>query len=350
MRAVWIVTIFFGALLLFLVQPLVGRLLLPRLGGTPAVWNTCMMFFQALLLAGYAWAHLLSRWSIRAQVIGHVAALLVGVLTLPIALRVTGTPPTNGSPITWLLLALLGAVALPFFALSANAPLLQRWFAGTDDPRAGDPYFLYAASNAGSLVGLLGYPLLVEPLLALGAQRGTWIGGYAACALATVVCGVLVLRRGVARAAPDLAATPPTTAPARGAVARWVLLAFVPSSLMLGVTQHLTTDVAAVPFLWAAPLALYLVTFIIAFARRALADATMTTQLFLLITIPTMLMAPRWANFPIALILLLHLGILFSGALMCHCRLAAERPHPRYLTGFYLAVAAGGALGGIFNA
>ena len=354
MRVSFIITIFVGALLLFLVQPMVGKILLPLLGGTPAVWNICMLFFQAMLLAGYAYAHLLtklrdSRW----QIVVHAIVMAAALIALPIALRSGSTAPTDGSPMMWLLGALLLSVGLPFFVVSTSSPLLQRWFATTGDPSARDPYFLYAASNAGSLLALLAYPLLVEPLLSLEDQRTTWSVGYGAFLVLTMACGVAVLRRvrsgggPVGADAPEPPAPPP---PSRRDYAKWVMLAFVPSSLMLGATQHITTDVAAIPLFWVIPLAIYLLTFVLAFSRRKIICLGLSNRMLNILTFPVLAISARWSSLPVSMILGLHFMLLFFAAMMCHGRLAESRPHPRFLTAFFLAIAVGGSLGGIFNA
>ncbi|MHC4446812.1 MAG: spermidine synthase [Planctomycetota bacterium] len=349
MRAAYIVTIFLGAGLLFLVQPMVGKLLLPLLGGTPAVWNTCMVFFQAALLAGYAYAHLLTKidrplW----QIILHGLVLAAALVALPIAVRAAEAAPAD-APIAWLLVTLTLSVGLPFFVVSTSAPLLQRWFSRTDDAAAGDPYFLYAASNAGSLLALLGYPLLVEPLLGLDAQRTVWSIGYGLFAVLTIGCGAIVIGRGRTAMA-EVAETEPAQQPSRRDYMKWIVLAFVPSSLMLGATQHITTDVAAVPLFWVVPLAIYLLTFILAFSRRQIIGADHASKLLVMVGLPALLFSVAWSRFPVALILSLHLVLLFAAAAMCHGRLADARPHPRHLTAFYLAIAVGGSLGGVFNA
>ena len=351
MRAAYTITVFLGALLLFAVQPLIGKLLLPRLGGTPAVWNTCMVFFQGALLAGYAYAHLLTKLaSTRWQVVLHGVVIAACVVALPVGLREVAAPPTDVSPIPWLVATLGLSVGLPFFVVSTNAPLLQRWFAATDDPQAGDPYFLYAASNAGSLLALLAYPLLLEPLLPLEAQRYAWTGAYVGFAVLVVLCGLIMLRRSRLPAATCVPEATPAPSPTARNYLFWLVLACVPSSLMLGVTQYITTDVAAIPLLWVVPLAIYLLTFIVAFARRHTVRPRFWSLLLVLLAIPALALAAVWTSFPVALILAMHLGLLFVAAMVCHGRLARTRPHPRYLTGFYLAIAAGGVLGGIFNA
>jgi hypothetical protein len=350
MRTAFTITIFVGAVLLFVVQPMVGKLLLPWLGGTPAVWNTCMVFFQTMLLAGYAYAHVLTRLpDSRWQVLVHLAVMTAGLAALPIALTQGSVPPAEGSPVPWLIVALLLAAGMPLFVVSANAPLLQRWFALTDDRLARDPYFLYAASNAGSLMALLAYPLLLEPALDLDQQQVVWSVGFALFVGLVISCGGLLLKRrrgdDIIAAAGDGGSGRPT----RRDYARWLLLAFAPSSLMLAVTQHITIDIAAVPLLWVVPLALYLLTFIAAFARWQPAGRNLWSRLLVIVSIPAISLAAIWATFPAALALGMHLALLFVGAMVCHGRLAATRPHPRYLTGFYLAIALGGALGGVFN-
>jgi dipeptide/tripeptide permease len=259
-------TVFLGAALLFLVQPMVSKMLLPHLGGSPAVWNTCMVFFQATLLLGYFYAHWLARRfgggvqaAIHCAMLGAVALFLPFDLTLPV-------PPTDGSPVPWLLGTLALTVGPPFFAISATAPLLQRWFSRTSHPAASDPYFLYAASNAGSLIALLAYPLAVEPHLRLFDQSRWWAFG-----LGALVGGIALCWYGYARdrnAAHPAAAEEAGTAPTIGQRARWVGYAFVPSAYLLAVTAHITIDLASAPLFWVIPLALYLLTFIFGFARR----------------------------------------------------------------------------------
>jgi hypothetical protein len=363
MLAAFSLTAFAGALLLFLVQPMVGKMLLPRLGGSPAVWNTCMLFFQAALLAGYAWAHLLARIPRQgAQIALHGALLAVAAVALASGMAAGGDPPAEGSPAAWMLLTLARTIGLPFVAVAATAPLIQKWFAGTDDRRAADPYFLYAASNAGSLLGLLAYPLLVETLFDIGRQQAMWSAGFAVLAVLIVACGVMALRRRAAaigtegdsplRGQPPRAASPrePAAAPAPASYFKYALLAFVPSSLMLAVTQHITTDVAAVPLLWVVPLAIYLLTCIFAFARHQLVGPLPWSRLLTATTIGVLAIAPTWNHIPVSVSLGMNLLLLFFGAMVCHGRLAAARPGASHLTGYYLAMAAGGACGGVFNA
>ena len=265
--------LFASAFLVFSVQPVVSRLVLPKLGGSPAVWNTCVCFFQAALLLGYGYAHLATgRLRPRAQVALHAAVLAAGLATMPLSLG-AGAPPAEASPVGWLLARLAFGVGLPFVALAATAPMLQVWFARTAHPHARDPYFLYGASNIGSLLALLGYPVLVETTLDLSDQARLWSAGFAATAASVLACGVVALRHAAAGPAPVVraaaGAAPPTAVPLAERL-RWVALAFVHSALMLAVTTHITTDIAAVPLFWVAPLAVYILTFVLALARRPL--------------------------------------------------------------------------------
>jgi predicted O-methyltransferase YrrM len=362
------VTIFLGASLLFLVQPMFARMALPLLGGAPAVWNTAMVFYQATLLAGYAYAHVTVRWlGVRRQAGLHLLILLLPILTLPIALPAGRIPPGDSSPIPWLLALLAVAVGLPFFAVSATSPVLQAWFAATGHPAARNPYVLYAASNVGSLLALLSYPLLVERLFALGVQSRLWAWGYGALVLMVAGCA-LALRRmagvradgpsgepGGARALgraddpPGLedAAVLPITAVRR---ARWLVLAAVPSSLMLSVTTYISTDIAAIPLLWIGPLGIYLLTFTLVFGRRRIVPHRVWVELLPVALLPVVLVLVARANEPLALVIPTHLVTFFVAAMVCHGELARDRPDPRHLTEFYLWLAIGGVVGGAFTA
>ena len=268
--ATFAAAIFVSAALLFMVQPMFTKMVLPRFGGAPSVWSVAIVFFQAALLAGYAYAHWLTRYAPgRTSVVIHVAVMIAACLALPLSIAAGwGRPPPVGEAF-WLIGLFTASIGLPFFALAANSPLLQAWFARTDHPAAKDPYFLYAASNVGSFLALVSYPVAVEPFVRLGDQAGFWsIGFYVLIAL-IAACGVLLWRspdRAPAAAATDGAAdaAPPTWRDA----ASWVALAAVPSGLLVAVTAHISTDVAAVPLLWVLPLALYLLTFVIVFPRR----------------------------------------------------------------------------------
>ncbi len=345
----FVATLFLSAGLMFLIEPMVAKMVLPRLGGTPAVWSTCLVFFQATLLLGYAYAHALARLlPLPGQILVHLAVLLpLAAIFLPVDLG-AGAPSPGESPAPWLLLRLACVAGLPVFAISATAPLLQSWFARLDHAAADDPYFLYAGSNAGSLLALLAYPLLVEPALPLDRQAWLWSLGFGALALGIALCAAAFRGRG------EVAVTQ------RGPLApgslrqrlRWTALAFVPSSLLLGVTTHITTDIASAPLLWVVPLILYLLTFILAFARRPpLRHATVARALPLLL-IPLVIFAAPGVPVLVSLPLLLTLTLVsfFVIGMACHGELAQQRPHASRLTEFYLFLSLGGVLGGAFNA
>jgi hypothetical protein len=349
-------TLFLSAALLFSVQLMVARMILPLLGGTPAVWNTCLVFFQVVLLAGYAYAHLLpARFGVRGQLLVHAALLLVPLLILPVSV-VGWVPPSEAAPAAWLLLLLSATTGLPFFVVSTSAPLLQQWFARTGHPASGDPYFLYAASNLGSLGALLSYPVLVEPHLGLAAQSRVWSAGYVLLALLVLACAARVWRSPVAKTAaadPEKSAAGPGPDPRglRGLARRlrWVALAFVPSSLLLGVTNYLSTDVASAPLLWVLPLALYLLSFILAFARLRLLHPVFVLLLPLGIWLLLEVSALPPNRLKMTEVAGLHLALVFVAMTVCHGELARTRPPAGRLTEFYLLLALGGALGGTFN-
>jgi hypothetical protein len=371
MSFLFAVALFVSAALLFWVQPLAGKMLLPLLGGSPAVWNTCLLFFQGVLLAGYAYALASTRWlSARAQAFLHVALLAAAALALPVGVSAaaSGGVPASGNPAAWLLKTLLLTVGPPFFALSASAPLLQKWFSQTRAPSASDPYYLYAASNAGSLLALLAFPLLLEPNLTLGTQSRAWSLAYFALIALVAACAFVALRSRAnvparsdetARDAASVEASPrdttrdastPVKAPDVRQRLRWVLLAFVPSSLVLGVTTYITTDIAAVPLLWVIPLALYLLSFVLVFARRQLLPRSVVARSLPVAAVLVVLVYLSGATRPALFLILFHLLFLFLAAMACHGQLADERPPARHLAEFYLCLAAGGALGGLFNA
>ncbi len=340
------VAIFVAAALLFLVQPMVGKMILPRAGGSPQVWNTSLVFFQTALLGGYLYAHLSVRWlGVRRQALAHLLVLALPLLVLPVALP-PGSPPVTGGQSWWVLVTLTVAVGLPFFALSAASPLLQRWLAATDHEHAHDPYFLYAGSNAGSLLGLLVFPLALEPLLPLGTQTRLWAGAYVVfVALAAACALVVVLRRSPAPA------TPVETGAGDPAVSSrdrffWIVTAAVPSALLLGVTQYLTSQIAPISLLWVLPLAVYLATFIVAFARRRLVSPERLSRLLAIATVVVALVLLARIVDPQWVVALLHLMVLALAALLCHVRLADARPPTSHLTEYYLLISTGGALGG----
>lgn len=343
-------TLFISAGLMFLVEPMVAKMVLPRLGGSPAVWSTCVVFFQATLLLGYGYAHALTRLLPRsAQILVHAAVLLLAALALPLDLG-AGAPLPGDSPSLWLLIRLVLVAGPPVFAISATAPLLQSWFAWLDHEAAGDPYFLYACSNVGSLLALLAYPLLVEPALPLDRQAWLWSCGSGALALGIALCaGAIVCdgRRGIE--------VLPRDALAPGRLRErltWIALAFVPSSLLLGVTTHITMDIAAVPLLWVVPLMLYLLTFILTFARRPPLRQPTMAWLMSRSLIPLALFWTPGGELvtPVWVLLALNLGCLFAVGMVCHGELARQRPPTARLTEFYFLLSVGGVLGGVFNA
>ena len=354
MQLLFALTLLVSATLLFLIEPMFAKMVLPRLGGSPAVWNTCMVFYQAVLLAGYLYAHLTIRWlGVRRQAAFHVLVLLLPLMVLPIMVRDAWTPATSSvHPIAVLLLLLSLSVGLPFLVVSASAPMLQSWFSETGHPAAKDPYFLYAASNLGSMVALLGYPLLIEPTLRLAQQSWTWTAGYGLLVLLTAACAVILWRS--PRPAEATAATEPEEGESGGVTLgrrmRWLALSFVPSSMLLGVTTYISTDIAAVPLVWVIPLVLYLLTFVLVFARRRLLPhpAMLVVQPFLLVFVAAAYY--QWASGWTAARFGLHLAVFFVTAMVCHGELAADRPAARRLTEFYLWMSLGGVLGGLFNA
>lgn len=346
-------TTFVSATLLFLVQPMVAKMLLPELGGSAAVWNTASVFFQAVLLAGYAFAHVtLRHLGPRRQPLLQLGAIACGLIVLPIAVPGGWHPPTTGSPNGWTLLVLGAMVGLPFFVLSTVSPTMQRWFSATDHPQADDPYFLYAAGNVGSLVALLAYPLLLEPGLALDLQSRIWTIGYLTFAVLAALCAVAT------RTATRRRATPAPSAEAGPAVAdevrpplpwstrlRWIGFAAVPSALLLGVTRHISSEVAAMPLLWVAPLALYLGTFVVAFGKRPDRAVDIASRAVKLLVVPLALsFYGLLSSLPVSLAL--NLGLFFAAALVAHGRLSQERPAPARLTDFYLMLSVGGVVGG----
>lgn len=345
-RWLFAVTILAGSFLLFLVQPMVARMALPRLGGAPNVWNSAMLVYQALLLGGYAYAHALSRLPLGRQAAIHLVLLLAAALTLPIALPGIA-PPVPGSEAVWVPWLLILTIGPLFFVVSAQAPLMQRWFAM--HPQAGNPYPLYAASNLGSFAGLLAYPLLAEPLLPLGDQSSAWAIGYGA--LIVLVALVALARRGVpvAPQAQSAALGSSIPAPTRRQMALWLALSAVPSGLMLSTTTHLTTDIFAMPLLWVIPLGLYLLSFSIAFAARRGLAATLTA-LAPLILCADGAIAMVAVERPGMMAAIASLVLLFAVSVALHARLYETRPEPARLTQFYLIMSAGGALGGLFTA
>jgi hypothetical protein len=347
------ITLTLSAFLLFLVQPLIGRVLLPKVGGSAATWTVCMLFFQLALLAGYAYAHL-SATRLR-QAIGvrvHLLLLTVGGVLLFTSAFSDARPPDGVSDIgaiAWLLGYLVTTCGAPFVLVAAHAPLLQRWFSQTTDAEARDPYFLYAASNAGSFAALLSYPFAVEPLLTLGEQQRFWQGGYWLLAGCVAICGLIASRHTAPRPTPSASDEVADPSPTGAERARWVLLAAVPSSLVLGLTTYISTELAPVPLFWVAPLAIYLATFVVAFSKRATTSSPWPARLLPIVALPVAMSALRLPPRALWLSIPCHLGFLALAALVCHTRLARERPAASRLTEFYLWISVGGAIGGLWN-
>jgi len=361
LAVIFTATIFLSATLLFSVQPMFTKLILPLLGGASNVWNTAMVFFQAMLLGGYIYAHLISKYlPVKAQIAVHSFVTLAGFIFLPLAVPEAVVLPESGMPTFWLL-GLFGiTVGLPFFALSANAPLLQRWFSLTDHRDADDPYFLYSASNAASLIILCAYPLIIEPNTRLGGQTFSWAVGYAAL-LGMLLLTAFALTRRLAPVSEVVISEAKVVKAGWKQKAFWIFLAFLPSSLMLGVTSFMTNNIASTPFLWIMPLALYLLTFVIVFANKPLVTANRLSKLFpwvviagLFLIFPTLTfnflgLRVSTAMGPIIKIPLLLL-VYFLISLYCHSILVEKRPDVSGLTEFYILMSVGGVLGGIFNA
>jgi hypothetical protein len=345
---VFAAAIFLSAALLFAVQPMFTKMVLPRLGGTPSVWSVAMVFFQAVLLAGYAYAHALTKYLPgRRSIVVHLVVMCAATLFLPLAIASWwGRPPADATAALWLLGLFAVSIGLPFFALSANGPLLQAWFARTDHPSAANPYFLYAASNIGSFLALISYPFAMEPLTTLGEQTRGWAILFLALIALIAWCGVLMLRspRADVLAVQATSEPPPTWRNA----ARWVALAAVPSALLISVTSHISTDIAAAPFMWVIPLALYLATFVIVFQTRPILrhDWMVAIEpMFIVALVGIIVLDIR--QYVLAL-LALNVVAFFVITLVCHGELSRSRPAAQHLTAFYMWMSAGGVIGGIF--
>jgi len=355
--SLFISALFLSAFLMFAVQPLFSKMVLPRFGGSPSVWTVALFFFQAALFVGYLYAHALMRWFIpKHAVIVHVCNLLVAAIFLPIGIAEGWSSPPDEGARLWLLGLFAVSIGLPFFALSGNAPLLQAWFSRSGHRHAKDPYFLYGASNVGSLFALLSYPILFEPNFTLSSQSELWSVGYMVLLILVAACSLLMLiqRRDPIASVDNRASIAAlnismNAAPAWHERISWVGLAFVPSGLLVSVTNHISTDVAAVPFLWVLPLALFLLTFIITFQKRPIIKhpwmlaVQPTAIIVVVISIALPKMSSNWL-----LLLAIHLLAFFIMAMVCHGELIRRRPSVKNLTGFYLWMSFGGMLGGLF--
>lgn len=397
--AAFTLCVFVGSFLLFMVQPMVGKILLPYLGGVPAVWTTCMLFFQLALLAGYIYAEKSIRYlGCQRQSILHLLLMTGAFTLLPLNIDTSGASAAVNSPTGWLLMRLAGSIGILFFMIAANAPLLQRYYSETGQPDSADPYFLYAASNVGSLLALLSYPFVFEPLLRLSQQRTLWSMLYAGQTILVLICCIL-LWKGSGRKNPDGTAGNEAAGAQAGAKSSdtqdesarqaeyasaladidgfvnrlaeeqqlaalqaqdhtrptwkkalfWCLLGFVPCSAMLSVTTHMATDIASAPMLWVFPLALYLVSFIMVFARSGYwRDIKWERYMFPMVVLAMMfyhfrIIERTWLTIP------LHLLAMFLICMYFHARLAKERPPVIQLNSYFVWMSVGGILGGIFN-
>lgn len=349
-------TTFLSALLLFSVQPMFAKMVLPVLGGSPSVWAVAIFFFQAALLVGYCYAHFsIARLSTDITGAVHLVLCLLALLTLPISLPSGWNEPPPGEPQYWQLGLFTVAIGLPFLAVAANAPLLQAWFARTGHPQGRDPYFLYAASNLGSLIALLGYPFVLEPAFGVRALSKIWMFGFIALILALAVSFLMMRARRVAGLdtlpagvpADPSAGTVVAAAPAWTDRIGWIGLALVPSALLTAFTTHVTTDVASAPLLWVLPLALYLLTFVLVFRERSLIPRQLLLFLHLAALVVALLALSQTKHENWFITAATGVAVFFTSAMVAHRTLYEARPAAGYLTEFYLWMSFGGALGGL---
>ena len=343
-------TLFVSASLMFVLQPLFGKILLPLLGGSPAVWNTCMVFYQTILFLGYLYAHFVStRFNYHRQIQIHALIIVISFLALPLGLPENTVPPTDNNPTLWLFWTLFLSIGLPFFVVSTTAPLIQKWFANIGHKTSDDPYFLYAASNTGSLIALLSYPFFLEPNIGLTNQKFDWSIGYVLLCLLIVSCAIILWRSKDIKVTSKDHINLNTPLPFSKKL-YWLALSFVPSSLLLGLTNFISTDIASVPLLWIIPLTLYLLTFVLVFSKWNDSIHPVMVKLqpvFLLPFIAYAFINP--ADLPYWAYLILHLIAFFFAVMVCHGELAKNRPSTQHLTSFYLIMSFGGMLGGMFN-
>lgn len=343
-------TIFLSSILLFIVQPMFGKMLLPYLGSSPNVWNTCMFFFQGVLLLGYLYAHVLtSFFGVSKQSKLHIVLLIFTLFLLPVGIPACWVPPTNKNPIFDLIFLLTTTVGLPFFMLSVNAPMLQKWFSKTGHYYSNDPYFLYVASNLGSMIALISYPFLIEPNLNLILQSDFWAVGF------WILGGlVFVLASKLWKTTEQIGNASFSTdnsLPVEFSIKyKWILLSFIPSSLLFGVTTFLSTDIATVPLLWIVPLTIYLLTFIIVFSKKPIFSHELITKAMPIMIVAVLFQMISAQIKDISLTILIHLLTFFISSMACHGELAKSRPSVKHLTEFYLWISVGGFLGGLFNA
>ena len=346
-RAVFTLAIFTSAFLLFAIQPMFTKMILPQLGGSPGVWSVAMVFFQALLLMGYLYAHLSTRYlSPRTAIFVHIGLLLITFTALPISIASgLGKPPAEGQAF-WLIGVFTFSVGLPFFAVAGNGPLLQAWFARTRHKDAGNPYFLYAASNLGSFAALLLYPLIFETTLRLPQQSAGWSIGFVVLALLIAASGYIMWMTGTNQLT-GVMQPRRVAGPKPRLIGQYIWLSFIPSALLVAVTAHISTDIAPAPFLWVIPLALYLLTFVLIFRDQQLVPTKVVIHLVPVLA--GLVILSKIVVFDLFLNCAIHLGFFFVAALMYHQRLYNRRPPAEHLTQFYLWMSFGGVLGGIFS-
>ena len=355
MMWVFTVTTFLSALLLFAIQPMFAKMVLPVLGGSPSVWSVSVFFFQSALLAGYLYAHLLiTRAPAHLTGIIHLGVCFAAAICLPIGMSGLWGEPPAGEPYFWQLGMFATSIGLPFIAVSANAPLLQAWFARTGHPNARDPYFMYAASNLGSLIALLGYPFMLEPAFGLSALSHIWAYVYALLVI-SIGTSFFLMRGAQAGGVPEVPAAPAGDAiavpsPTLTQRLSWIALAFVPAALITAFTVHLTTDVASAPLLWVIPLALYLLTFVLVFRDPPLIkrETLLFLHLVALAVVLITLSQRRHDNWFVTSST--GFAVFFTTAMLAHRTLYEARPAAKHLTEFYLWMSFGGALGGMFTA
>lgn len=357
---VFTLTSFLGAALLFIVEPLVAKLLLPEFGGSSSVWTLSTFFFQSIMLLGYLFIHFTSKLGPKKQPLWQLALVIPALLFLPLALPAMNAIPTQ-EPFSRILLTLIFLAGLPFLVISTTGPLIQKWYSWTDSPRNDDPYFIYAASNAGSFIGLLAYPFLIEPFMSLEAQRNIWSMGFVIFLLLIGICGSIVIRQNKKAVSESLTQVSKEIIQTSEIIIEklpfkrqvwWILLAFIPASLQLGLVSHITTDIASFPLLWIIPLTIYLATMIAAFARKSREHsrwAIISASVFSVLSI-YMALTVRFAN-PTStlLIMILFMVTLTLVSYAAHSSLAADRPSTTHLTKYFVLISLGGAIGGAFN-
>jgi hypothetical protein len=354
LKALFAITLFLSAALLFLIEPIFAKMVLPLAGGSSAVWNTCMVFFQTTLLAGYAWAHFASnRLSFRLQALLQISVCLLPLAVLPIHLPRDSQPRVGHNPGPWIFLVASAAVGLPFLVLSTMAPTMQRWYAHLGRERQLNPYPLYAASNLGSIMALLAYPFLLEPFVGLSLQSRVWSLAYGVLILLVAGCAVWLARDSRKSVHEPMVSQLKSTAlpsPDIFQRLRWVLLAAVPASLMLGVTTTLTTDISPIPFLWVVPLAIYLLTFVLVFAERQVVPHELVVDRLPILFLLVLFFLLSHDAIPVFLTVIVNWLAFFFACMVCHGELSRSRPDAIHLTQFYLCLALGGVFGGLFNA